>query len=552
MKYTLRPPQLDVKNQIRESVRQGKKKILVFACTSFGKTILSYDIIKSAIERGNRVLFTSHRITLAEQSAEKFSDLNPSYLQGDRKEFDSDYKVLVATLQTLVNTEIVAPNIVLIDECHWSYESNLIQSLFEKWPDAIFIGLSATPVDDRGFLLDGFETIIDTYQTKNMIELGWVTPFKVFCPMSINTSAVKMKGDDFDPNSLETVINKDDINDSIVDNYIELGESRKFIAFAVNKKHCQDLCQAFERQGIQTAVITADTSKKKRDQILADFAANKLKGLISIEILTAGFDDPTVSLVIMATVTKSWKKFVQCCGRGIRLLGGGINESIANGKSDCILLDCCGNVEEHGFPDDRKELKFKKKISRVIDRELGLDTDNELRQTVVMTEEKQIYLKRIGSLLDLYEGKVYKLEAELQEDVNSYLKKTGYFWWRQNSGKAFMKDSKGVGRWVHFASKSGLPDNSVFYDMTSLFFGMELKLPWGKLTDYQKETLPEMTDKRVLYFIIESVYDVFMAIDHVERNIIRSPEGVMIFKSIYNLPQRQIELRNRLKLETYK
>jgi superfamily II DNA or RNA helicase len=543
MKYSLYPHQEIVVGKIRQSAKEGKKKILVFAATGFGKTIISYDIIKNAISRGNSVLFTSHRITLAEQSAEKFSDLNPEYLQGDQKEVSSDYKILVATLQTLMNTEITAPKIVVIDEVHYAYESNYIQSLFSRFPDAIFIGLSATPVDERGFLLDGFDVIIDDYQTSDLIDMGFLTPFKIFAPMSIDTSSVRMKGDDYDEKELEKVINKSDINDSIVSNYIKFGEQRKFICFCVNEKHCNDLKNAFYRLGILTEVISAKTSKKKRDEILDKYSRNEIHGLLSIEILTAGFDDQTVRCVILATVSKSWRKYIQMCGRGIRLWGKSIQESIQNGKPDCVLLDCAGNIEEHGLPTDRKILTFKKKISKVIDRELGLDTDNEKRQSVVMTEEKQVYLKKIGSLLDIYEGKVYNSEAKLQEDANKYLDKTGWFYWRQNSGSAFMD-----GRWVSFTSKPGLPDNALFLGGTSLYIGIELKLPKGYLTPNQKITLPQMISNGILVFICESIYDIYKAIEHVESNVIQTEEYTMIMNTIYELPERQLELRRKLKL----
>lgn len=543
MKYTLYPHQETVVGKIRTSVQEGKRKILVFAATGFGKTIISYDIIKNAISRGNNVLFTSHRITLAEQSAVKFSDLNPEYLQGDQKEVSPDYKVLVATLQTLVNTEITPPKIIIIDEVHYAYESDYIQSLFTRFPDAIFIGLSATPVDDRGFLLDGFDTIIDDYQTADLIDMGFLTPFRIFAPMSVNTSMVKMKGNDFNDKELEKVINKDDINNSIVSNYIKMGEDRKFICFCVNEKHCNDLKSAFDRMGIQTEVISARTSEKKRKDILERYGRNEVRGLLSIEILTAGFDDQTVKCVILATVSKSWRKYIQMCGRGIRLWGQSITESISNGKPDCILLDCTGNIEEHGLPTDRKILSFRKKISKVIDRELGLDTDNEKRQMIVMTEEKKVYLKQIGNLLDIYEGKVYAKESDLQEDVNKYLNKTGWFYWRQNSGSAFIE-----GRWVSFTSKAGLPDNALFFRKSSIYIGIELKLPQGRLTDRQKETIPEMISHNVLVFICESVYDVYKAIEHVESNVIQDEHSTVILNSLYNLPEKQVLLREKFKL----
>ena len=174
--------------------------------------ILSFDIIKNAIAKNNKVLFTSHRIQLAEQSFEKFSTLEPQYLQGENKDISNDYKCLVATLQTLNNVEITPPKIVIIDEVHFAYESNLVQSLFDRFPNAIFIGLSATPTDNKGYLLDGFDTIIDNYQTKDLIDLGWLVPFKCYSSLSIDLSNVKIKGNDYDETELEQAINKENIN----------------------------------------------------------------------------------------------------------------------------------------------------------------------------------------------------------------------------------------------------------------------------------------------------------------------------------------------------
>jgi len=545
--YELREPQTIVLNKIKGHAKAGHKKILVSAPTGFGKTILSYQICKDAIAKGNRILFTSHRIGLAEQSRDKFISLQPSFLQGDSAGYIEDYGLLVATLQTLANTEILEPKIVLIDECHYAYETNYIQSLFNRWPNAIFIGLSATPTDDRNFLLDGFDAIIDDYQTADLIKLGWLTPFKVFCPVKIDTSQVKVSQTtgDYQEKSLNDAIVIQNVNKSVVDNYIKLGEDRKFICFALNTGHCHSLQEEFAKQNIKVDLITASASPKKRLEIFERYANGTTKGIISIEILTAGFDDPTVQCVIMASPTKAWKKFIQCAGRGIRLLGQTIEESIKNGKGDCILLDCCGCVEEHGLPTDRKELVFGRKISRVIDKELGLNKDNEVRKNLgnYVTEEKQIFLKRIGSLLDLYDNKIYKNEAELQEDVNNFLAKTNYFFWRQNSGKMYIE-----GRWVHFASKSGLPDNAVYYKGTSFYFGLELKMKYGKLTEHQKATLPEMIRNKVLFFICESVYDVYKSIEHVENNINFMADGYLIKNSIYDLPERQIELRMKLKL----
>ena len=542
----LRPHQTIVYDKIKALIQKGNKKLLVSAPTGYGKTILSYEIIKNALAKKNNVLFTCHRIQLAEQSVKVFSDLNPELLQGTNKLSEGENPFIVATLQTLLTTEIsVHPKIILIDECHFGYESKLIQSLFDRFPDSIFIGLSATPVDDRGYLLEGFDCIIDDFQTEDLIKLGYLTPFEIFTPISPDLSKVSVtQSGDYNQTELESTVNKIDYNQSIVNEYLRIGEMRPFICFAVNKAHCAELEKLFLNSLIAVRTISADTKEKDRQLYLKQIKTGELLGLISIEILTAGFDEPKISCVILANPTKAWKKYIQCCGRGIRLIGNTIEESIKNGKKNCILIDCANNIEEHDTPHKRYEFKFKKKISRVIDRELGLE-DLEVRKEVanVITVEKQLFLKRIGSLLDIYDGKVYKIEAELQEDVNNFLDKTNYFWWRQNSGKMF-KD----GRWIHFASKSGLPDNTVFYNKTSFFFGVELKMPSGRLTDHQKRTLPEMNDNNVLFFICESVYDVYKSIEHVELNVQIDDSGFKVLNTIFDLPEKQIGLRNKLKL----
>lgn len=541
--YKLREPQEIVLKKIRQAVGAGHKKILVSAPTGFGKTILTYEICRSAIAMNNRVLFTAHRIQLAMQSRGVFSSLSPSYLQGNSEGYDPTKLLTVGTLQTILNREIEAPKIIIIDEVHYAYESKLIQSLFTRFPDAIFIGLSATPVDDRGYLLEGFDAIIDDYQTSHLIKLGWLVPFKIYSPIKLNLSAVPLSGVDYKQDELLEVVNKDDITNSIVENYIKYGEMRKFICFAINKAHAFELEKAFTKTNHKVRVITADTKDDERALYLSELNIHKIDGLINIEILTAGFDEPTLSCVILACPTKSWKKFIQCCGRGIRLSGKSLEDSILNGKSDCILLDCAGAIEEHGMPDAVRKFIFGKKISRVLDRELDIDDNIDKRKEMALPKEKQVYLRRIGSLLDLYDGKVYTKESDLQDDVNSFLEKTDFFWWRQNSGKMF-KD----GRWVHFASKSGLPDCTTFYKATSLYVGIELKLPHGRLTPHQKQTLPEMAQRNVLFFIAESVFDVYKIIEFVESHVTENEDSIIINKAIYNLFPREIELRNKLNL----
>ena len=79
--FELRDYQQIIYNKIIDCIKNKQKKILVLGATGFGKTILAHEIAKNAIAKNNRVLFTNHRIALAEQTFKKFSDLNAELLQ---------------------------------------------------------------------------------------------------------------------------------------------------------------------------------------------------------------------------------------------------------------------------------------------------------------------------------------------------------------------------------------------------------------------------------------------------------------------------------------
>jgi type I site-specific restriction endonuclease len=94
--------------------------------------------------------------------------------------------------------------------------------------------------------------------------------------------------------------------------------------------------------------------------MLADFKAGRLQFIINVGVLTEGFDDSGVEVVVMARPTKSRALYAQMAGRGTRphdtvagLLGDlptaaercrMIRESV---KPSCLIVDFCGNAGRH-------------------------------------------------------------------------------------------------------------------------------------------------------------------------------------------------------------
>ncbi len=70
--------------------------------------------------------------------------------------------------------------------------------------------------------------------------------------------------------------------------------------------------------------------------MLRAFASGKIQVIANAQVLTEGFDEPTVDCVMIARPTKSQGMYVQMVGRGTRL---------APGKKDAVILDIVGATD---------------------------------------------------------------------------------------------------------------------------------------------------------------------------------------------------------------
>jgi hypothetical protein len=219
-------------------------------------------------------------------------------------------------------------------------------------------------------------------------------------------------------------------------------------------------------------------------------------------------------------------------GRGIR---------IHEGKDKCLMIDCANVIVDNGYPTDPIPFIKKPIVNETVDKiaRVERDTDGSINEEEDL--ERIDYLKKIGSLVDLYKDKVYVKEQDLVDDCKKILKRAGYFMWRQNSGKLFKE-----GRWVHFTDKNGLPDITLVYK--GVYIGLELKLPKGRLTKYQQVTLPELSYNGIQYFIIQNVIDLFEVLEKVRANIVDHEDGVIIKDGLKELSETQIRYRDKYKL----
>jgi DNA repair protein RadD len=218
-------------------------------------------------------------------------------------------------------------------------------------PGIPFIGLSATPWS-RG-LGKFYDDLIVPTTTRELIDAGYLADFVPFAPSDPDLSGVRTVAGDFKQDELADAMDTVEITGDIVAEWLKRGEGRPTIAFCVNRRHAQHVCERFVEAGVAAEYIDGETPSgddsydpdpegQTRRDMFARFKSCTTKILVSIGVLTTGFD-ADVRCIIDAQPTKSRILFVQKIGRGLRT---------AEGKSDCRILDHAGNHLRLGMVTD--------------------------------------------------------------------------------------------------------------------------------------------------------------------------------------------------------
>ncbi len=99
-----------------------------------------------------------------------------------------------------------------------------------------------------------------------------------------------------------------------------LKRHRRVIVFCPSVRCAEDAAQLVAREGFSTAYITADTSSEHRRAVIDTFKSEEPErmALFNYGVLTAGFDAPRTSCVVVARPTTSLVLYSQMVGRAMR------------------------------------------------------------------------------------------------------------------------------------------------------------------------------------------------------------------------------------------
>lgn len=336
----LRPYQVSSIEQLRDGFRSGHTRQVLAASTGSGKSVIMLSMIRAAMEKGSRIMFMCERRILVEQFSAHLdrAGIDHGILMAGHWRFRPGKLVQIASAQTLERMETLpAIDILFIDELHACLRASVIR-MMETRPTLRIVGATATPFHPA--IGKYFSNVVSVTSMAKLVEEKFLVPFRVFVAKEIDTSGLKVVAGEWKKDDLEK--RGQQIVGDVVADYIRIshevfGGYRKTICFSCGIAHGAELAQRFNEAGVNAVQISSEDNEEYRDEVLKDFARpdSEIKVVISVAILSRGFDQSDVDYVILARpLKKSFSEHVQMVGRGAR---------IHPGKQFAVIQDNSGN-----------------------------------------------------------------------------------------------------------------------------------------------------------------------------------------------------------------
>ena len=348
--FELRDYQKELKAHIYQLIRDGYKRILVYAPTGSGKTAILSAIISDALSRNKRAMLIVHRDFLVEQSRTAMiktgiDSNNIGIIKAGYKE-DRDRMIQIAELQSLQNRPTPDDlDLIILDECHSTAFFKHYQTIKSHTLNAVHLGFSASPwrlkSADEYFGLH-FEAIAEGPGIGELIERGYLSRPRYYGYGGL-VDIIKLdtsKTGDFKDSQMENEFIKSEVPEAVTEKILELCDGRTGIIFNSGVEQSQIQTQLLNNAGVPTVHLDANTPFKERQLYFDKLSSGEIRVISSIGCLTEGFDVPSISFVVLSRATKSRALYVQMSGRGLR---------IAPDKTDCLILDFGGNIKRLGM-----------------------------------------------------------------------------------------------------------------------------------------------------------------------------------------------------------
>ena len=341
--------QEDMKERIEKALRLHRS-VMAQMPTGTGKTYLLTAVIDSFVN-GNpmeKVWIVAHRRELVSQIDETVRKFHSYYASNTSSLLSSVKAMSIQWLMRHYDEIEEEPGMIVIDEAHHAL-AKTYKEMWERFPNAKFLGLTATPcrLNGKGFT-DLFDILVQSWSVPEFISKGRLATYDF---VSIKSDGVTQRlidslqkrgaDGDYQNKEMDMLLNKKPSIERLYQSLEEFGKDRKGIVYAINISHAQKITKLYQEHGVKAIAIDSKTPAAERQQDIEAFKKGDIQVLVNVDIFSEGFDCPDVEFVQLARPTLSLAKYLQMVGRGLR---------VAKGKKNCVIIDNVGLYRVFGLP----------------------------------------------------------------------------------------------------------------------------------------------------------------------------------------------------------
>ena len=407
MAYQLRQYQQDLISKVAASwFEHGNRRVMAQLPTGGGKSLILSSIVKDFNNRGMKVLVLAHRQELVNQLVEKLESIVDEpvgvIMAGVTPNYDRD--IQVGSVQSMARRMESCPHLdlIVIDEAHHSTSVSYTK-IFDKYPDAKVLGVTATPIrlDGKGFR-GVFDDLVTGVTVEDLIEGQSLCEYTYYaCEKAMKVEGLSKRGGDFKAEDVEKENPVEIVANQVYESYSRHIPGKQAVIFAVSVSQSIAITDHLRSTGIRAHHLDGMTDNNERQSAMALFRNKEIQVLSNCSLFDEGLDIPSIDGVILARPTASLSRYLQMVGRSLRP---------CEGKERAIIIDLADNYERHGMPCDDREWTLdgipKKQKKR---------SESKRERNAVTNEVETISLFNTGTEYVEIAGKAVVLTPELIE-----------------------------------------------------------------------------------------------------------------------------------------
>ncbi len=253
--------------------------------------------------------------------------------------------------------------LLIIDEAHHATSPSYrrVIDYYRTNPALKVLGVTATPDRaDEEALGQVFQSVAFDYEVLDAIHDGWLVPIEqqMVHVEGLDYSSIRTTAGDLNGGDLAAVMEAEKNLQQMASASVAIIGARRALVFTASVKAAEMTAEILNRHRSGMAEwVCGETEREQRRRVLAAFAAGKVQVVCNCGVLTEGFDDPGVEVVIMGRPTKSRALYSQMVGRSTRPLPGLVDGPetaearkaaiAASAKPSCLVVDFVGNAGKH-------------------------------------------------------------------------------------------------------------------------------------------------------------------------------------------------------------